>query len=172
MKHLKQIAIIVLIILLVAGTCMAANSSVTCTDRQSFLDGAVRTVTISWIGDDATGAIPATSTDDIILFGTSNQTVTSWMQGYYIFDVEVDPGLTAPTALYDIAITSEGGASLTNGSSDDLSATVTQRRRPSGYSGAVPWMGEQSITGPITLTWSNTTVNSSTGTITLFLRKP
>ena len=167
----RFIAVLAILLCLASVSCFAAGSSVTYSSRQSLSGGETKTVTLAWIGDDGTGAVPTTSTNDITLPGTT-QTVTSWIQGYYLCDVEVNPGSVAPTALYDIAITDAGGASLSNGALDDLSATVTQIRRMAGYSGADSWIGCQYITGPLTLTWTNTIVNSSTGTITLYLSKP
>lgn len=164
------IAMMAILLCLSPLPCFAAGSSVSYSSHQN-LDNVMRTVTLAWVGDDTNGTIPATSTDSLTLTGTT-QTVTSFIQGYYLCDAEINPGSTAPTANYDIAITDSGGASLTNGALDDLSATVTQIRRMSGYSGPTnTWSGCHYVKGPLTLTWSNTTVASSTGTITLYLSR-
>ena len=166
----KTISILAVLMFMSPLPCFAAGSSVSYSSNQN-LDNVMRTVTLAWVGDDTSGAIPATSTDSLTLTGTT-QTVTSFIQGYYLDDVMVNPGSTAPTADYDIAITNADGASLTNGALDDLSATVTQTRRMAGYSGpSDTWMGGQFVTGPLTITWSNTTVASSTGTVTLYLSR-
>lgn len=170
-RYCMSFVVFFVVAMIVPLYCLAAGSSVTYSSRQNLMNGDVRIVTLAWVGDDANGTVPSTSTDSITLSGT-NQTFTQWIQGYYLCDVEVNPGSTAPTALYDIAITNSGGASLTNGALNDLSATVTEIRRMAGYSGSADtWMGCHYVTGPLTITWSNTTVNSSTGTVTLYFSK-
>jgi len=168
---MKRIIFAILAVLMFMSPlpCFAAGSSVSYSSNQN-LDNVMRTVTLAWVGDDTSGAIPAKSTDELTITGTA-QTVTSFIQGYYLCDVEVNPG-TAPTASYDIAITDAGGASLTNGALDDLSASSTEIRRMAGYSGpSNTWMGCHYVSGPLTITWSNTTAVSSTGTLKLYLSR-
>lgn len=172
MKMIRQFAsILLVVVLLTSGTCFAAGSSITYYDHGRTQNGEMAWVILAWVGDDATGAIPTKTTDEITLPG-GGQTVTNFIQGYFLCDVEVDPGSTAPTADYDIAISTSGGANITNGSLDDLSATVTQIRRMKGYSGTSTWIGCHYVTGPLTIVFSNTTVNSSTGTVKLIFSKP
>lgn len=168
---MKRIIFVILAILMCSLPipCFAAGSSVSYSSHQN-LDNVMRTVTLAWVGDDTNGTIPATSTDTLTLTGTT-QTVTSFIQGYYLCDVEINPG-TAPTASYDIAITDAGGASLTNGALNDLSSSATEIRRMAGYSGpSDTWMGCHYVAGPLTITWSNTTAVSSTGTVKLYLSR-
>lgn len=134
-----------------------ATGTVTYTVKDP-LAGVSRVITFSVTGDSAAGTVPNTST-------TVGETA-----GYWLCAMETDPGATAPTALYDITILSANGADLLGGAGANRSATVTEIAYPtidstSGQKGCVP------INSALTLTVGNTSVNSATIEIKLFLVK-
>lgn len=155
-----------LILLLGCPGIAWSAGTVTLSSTTNVDSGKIRTVTLAWVGDASNGTCPATSTDSLTVTGRASQSVTQWINGYYLCYATVNPGSTAPTADYDIAITDSGGASVFNGSLDDLSATVTQTRVPYVDSNQTS-IGCVPVTGALTVSWSNNSVASNTGTIEL-----
>lgn len=108
----------------------------------------------TWTADDATGAITAEPSEEVI---------TGW-----VMQAEVDPGSTAPTALYDITITNSGGADIFGTELNELSATE--------YEFFVPYVNgtnrEVWVNSILTFNATGNSVNSATGTLKLTVRKP
>lgn len=82
-----------------------------------------------------------------------------------IYTVETDPGSTAPTADYDITLTDAAGNDVMGGAIGDRSATATERAAPLLTTG-VEWPA--AFVGPLTVNWSNNSVDSATGTIKIY----
>jgi len=76
-----------------------------------------------------------------------------------VYQVETDPGGTAPTADYDLTLTS-GGLDIMGGSLADRSNTLTQR--------AFPATGSQATRGSLTLTVANQSVASATFSVRIY----
>lgn len=92
--------------------------------------------------------------------GTVSDIVTPFSVDGLIYRVETDPGATAPTALYDLTLTSSlGGADLMGTRLDDRSATDTER--------AAPTVTEPNR-GGLTLAVANQSVVSATFTVRIF----
>ncbi len=113
----------------------------------------VRKIIVDWVGDDATGAVP-------------NLTLSN-LQGYVIKAI-TNPGSTAPTSNYDIALgdpldnSLDALASLLN----NRSATVTEQVYTNVSGATTPiWLDK----GDYVLSVTNNSVNSATGQIVLYL---
>lgn len=92
--------------------------------------------------------------------GTVSNIATPFNVNGLIYRVETDPGATAPTALYDLTLTSSlSGADLMGTGLDDRSATVTER--------AAPTVTEPNR-GGLTLAVANQSVVSATFTVRIF----
>lgn len=159
MKKILSIAIFALIILAIPVMAMAAGNVTQSLKIIPNSDKAI--LTFSFIGDSGGGTLPATPT---------SATITEKIQGMYIIQVVTNPGLVAPTTLWDVTITDDDGLDLMGGTMADRSETATQRAIPkidttNGiFGGAI-------IPGTITLNITGNSVNSATGTVILYLSK-
>ena len=110
-------------------------------------------IKISWVADAAAATVPNT---DFSLCGTIERMVTN-------------PGSTAPTANYDISLTDEDGIKLDGLTLENRHTTNTEQviLNIAGSAG-----GFQQVTycGIVTFALSGNSVNSATGTLTIFLR--
>jgi hypothetical protein len=109
-------------------------------------------ITVSWV-DDTAGT-------------TGTIYVPASMYGMWAGVAITDPGTTAPTALYDIVLSSTvssrwASLDIFDGNLMNRSATVTEKATWS--------MAPFPLYGPITFTLSGNAVNNATGTLTLIL---
>ena len=138
-------------ILLVMFWASAALGAGTVTQGDAKPDADMVTITFTCVGDSVNGAIPDTVTT------TAN---TSIITGLYLYDVEVDPGATAPDAA-DVLIKNTGARDLLDGLGVNLvHATATQ-----SMGNSMPFF--EKITGVITLDVDNQATASATYTVKL-----
>jgi len=104
-------------------------------------------VTFTIVGDDGTGAI----SDTAMAFDAT---------GYWLYNVETDPGGTAPDAADVLVMTVSGRDLLDSGGTDLIHASATQ-----SMSGSMPFF--ELITGVLTLDIDNQATPSATYTVTL-----
>jgi hypothetical protein len=126
--------------------------------------GVMCVFTFSWTGDSTDGVVDADSASGAVMT-TANFTK---VRGYFAYPIITDPGSTSPTAAYDITLPDSSGLDLAGGLLADRSATATQRIVPkvdttNSIYGGTP------LLSPITLTITNQSVNSATGTVTIVL---
>ena len=133
--------------------------SVTVT-TENILGQEIRLIKFAWTADVAAATVPAT---------TLTTAQSEFVQGYYLCGAETDPGTTGPTALYDITITDSGGNDLMGGELANRSATETEYAIPKLNSSVY---GCRFVVTPLIFTLTGNSVNSATGTCTLFFAKP
>ncbi len=156
---MKRLLSVLVILGLVFGLCAQAHAvkatTVTKTDITNAQRGMKRVVlTITWTADDGSPDAAVTS--------ASLDPGTYGIKGWYWYQTETDPGSTAPTAAYDIAVTDEAGVDVSGGLLANRSATDSERVN----------MGIQANGFPVirnTWTWAltNNTDANATGTCTL-----
>ncbi|MEN6375532.1 MAG: hypothetical protein ABFD75_12260 [Smithella sp.] len=136
-----------------------AGSSVTQTYTQVYSSEGptnMSTLTLSWVSDDATGAVSATTTTAI----------TDQIAGKYIVLVVTDPGATAPTDDYDITITDANGVDVMGGALANRDTANTEQ--------ALPLMGTfggpRPIATALTLNVTNAG-NSKIGSVIIYLSR-
>ena len=114
----------------------------------------IKKVTISWVGDAANGTIP--------------NTTISGLCGYCI-KVVTNPGSPAPTANYDIAFGDPDDTTLDafGGQLADRHTTNTEQVYPKVTGSLTPVF----LCGDYQLQITNQSVNSATGTITLYIKE-
>ena len=120
----------------------------------------IKTITFTWIGDSGGGTVPA-----YVIPAAS----LAFMKDYWIYAIETDPGSPAPTTLYDITITNAGTRDVLGGACADRSATL-QEVVPPKFDGTNPMYVPLDGTA-LTINVTNTTVNSATAYIKLWLAR-
>ena len=80
--------------------------------QSHFKNDLVRVITLTGVGDSGDGTFPATVLEDKI-------------EGF-LLGIETNPGTTAPTAAYDIALTDSSGLDILSGAGDNKSASATE----------------------------------------------
>lgn len=144
--------------------CFGAGSSATlsCTSLKNYTAGqeatdtGARLCTISYVGDDSTGAVP----------NTTIVSSTYGLLGLYLYSVETNPGTTAPTDDWD--------AFVYDTDSVDLCAGNANNRDTSNSELAVCATSTQPygvISGNLTVTISGNSNASATGTVKLYFVK-
>lgn len=135
---------------------MAGSISVTSDNLVSMGYGErymVRKIVIDWTGDASDGTVPALSL--VNLHG-------------YVLKAITNPGATAPTANYDIALGDPEDSSLDALASAlaNRSASATEQVYPTASGATIPiWLDK----GDYSLSVSGNSVNSATGRIILYL---
>ena len=147
---MKRLLISLALMIAIALPAMAVGS-ITQTSALHRSTGLL-TVTFSWTADSGDGTVPSTATDAAI---------TASASGYFLYQVETDPGSPAPTAAYDIVINDAGGADLMGAALADRSATVTEV--------AFPATASRQVDTALTLVITANSVHSATGTVKLYL---
>lgn len=128
-----------------------ANSAITKTSDEMVNIGIgsstrrARKVQVSFTADDSDGSIPTLELTDV--------------RGYLV-QVSTNPGSTAPTDNYDIALNNADGADVAGGSLAD---------RDTSNSEVVNFTTPPLVAEDLTVTITNNAVNSATGTIILYL---
>lgn len=116
-------------------------------------------LTFAWTADASAATIPATVTTDAI---------TAMIAGKWLIQAVTNPGTTAPTADYDITLTDADGLDVMGG--------TLANRHTSNTEVAIPYPGSLAyapvpITSALTLTITNNSVNSATGTVVITLSR-
>lgn len=117
-------------------------------------NGDVFLLTVSWVGDASSGAVPTTT-----LIRSSQ--VMEDTNGLYLYQMITDPGSPAPTTLYDITLVASTGLDMLGAAGADRSATVTES--------AVPSSLNPIFDGNVSFTLANQSVASAQGTVKLLL---
>lgn len=115
----------------------------------------ISTVTWTWVADPATGAV--TCAASTVLRG-------------WVFLAETDPGATAPTALYDIALNNTLSTDVFGGALNDRSATVSEQTPPQIRTSAGVY-GTRWVYGTLTPAFTNQSVNSATGKLKIYISR-
>ena len=151
---------IVLALLLLCGTALAAGSSNSYSIQWGRSgENRMAVVTWNWVADDTTGAVP----------GSALSAADADLLRYYFADMgETKPGpFVAPTTLYDVTLEDPDGMDVFGGKMMNRSNTTGEQALPA-ISGA---LGDRPIYTGLTLRIYNNSVNSATGTVTVtFIR--
>ena len=127
--------VLALLLALLAPVLAHAAGTVVLTSTDSVIGQSVKIYTYTLTADAADGTFPATASDPI----------DGW-----IIRVETNPGATAPTALWDLTLVSDG-LDVMNGVLANRSASATEHvLAPQPY-----------VRGPVTITATNNAVNSA-----------
>jgi hypothetical protein len=159
----KKLLGLMLVFLLVLGSVQAALavSSLTQAIRCYGTNGAICVMTLTWTAH-TDGSFTSTA-----LTAANMATVA----GYYLLEMETDPGSTAPTDLYDIVITASATGysyDVLGGAGANRSTTVTQAVYPKN----TDTYRYQPVTGDTwTLGISGNSQNGATGVIRLIFGK-
>jgi hypothetical protein len=116
MKKLFIVLCMLLMVGVFASNALAAGSSVTVT-QTTYMTGDIRVkeILFTCVGDDGSGAVADTDFNK-----------DEYVEGWYLYNVETDPGATAPDAA-DVLIKNAAGRDLLDGQGTDLlHATATQ----------------------------------------------
>jgi hypothetical protein len=108
----------------------------------------------AWTADSGDGSVPDTVTDD---------TVTG-----YLMNAKTDPGTTAPTALYDIALNDDDAVDVFQAELNNRSAADSEQvlaKVGNAY-------GEPFINSVLTMVLTNNSVNSAVGELKVYVRVP
>lgn len=153
MKTLSQI---LLFLAITSGQAFGAGTITKSADQLidygiAGLSKRARVVTVDWVGDASDGSVPTLSLD---------------LKGY-VLKVITNPGSTAPTANYDIALGDPEDSAL------DAMATLLNNRHTSTTEQVYPLISGAAtpifLNGTYSLAISNNSVNSATGRIIFYL---
>jgi hypothetical protein len=121
---MKKLLGLMLVGILVLGSVQVALASTLVQTLRCYGNGSVCLLTLKWVATTSTGAFTATAID------TAKMTT---LAGYYLYEMETDPGTPSPQADYDITLTSTAtgySKDVLGGAGADRSATVTQSVYP------------------------------------------
>lgn len=156
MKRLLSVFVVLGLLLGLCGPAFAVKATTAAATNLVNKNDPVkkRAITITWTADDGT--------PDAAVSSITIDPATYGIRGWYWYQTETDPGATAPTAAYDIAVTDASGVDVSGGLLANRSATDSERVN----------MGIQANGFPVirdTWTWAltNNTDNNATGTCTL-----
>ena len=157
-KFLKGLLLLWVLLLWTSIGWCAEGYWNTATHDSVTADSQIRVITLSFVANTATAAIPTYT------FTSSDK---GFVEGMFLYAVEADPGSTGPTnGAWDINVNDAGGLNVLGGAADDLSATVTKMVIPkidgTNY-GSVPVDGTA-----MTVTIDDNAVNSAAATIKLY----
>lgn len=146
---MKKLLSLAFALLLFAAPAFAANSSSSCDGGvDEGYNNQVRKVTCEFTADDTTGAF---------------DTVTFTAYGY-VEKVVTNPGTTAPTDNYDVAITDADGANICSTNLDNRDTATSEQALC--ISGHPVW-----LSGVNTITITNNSVNSATTKLKIWYRR-
>lgn len=130
-----------------AGTTSTAESFVEQGFRESIR---TRKIVVTFTGDSADGTVPDTT---LILNG-------------YLMKIVTNPGSTQPTDNWDFVINDAGGVDVLGGAGANRDTLNTEQIYPTISGATIPVWCE----GSHTLVISGNSVNSATGTITIYVK--
>jgi hypothetical protein len=109
-------------------------------------------VVVSFIADAADGSIPDTSLTNL---------------AGYIMKIVTNPGATAPTDNWDFVLNDSDGVDVLGGAGANRDTANSEQVYPTISGATIPvWLEK----GTYTLAMSGNSVNSATGTVTLYLK--
>lgn len=146
---------IVLAICILSTIAMAAGS-VTVKEDTGYPD--VSIITFTWTADASDGSIPNTTSSGYYPDGRRGEIG-------YVSLVTTNPGDTAPTDNYDIAIWDEDGVDIMGNTLDDRDTANSEQATPK--IGTV--YGGRIMPGIMNLVISGNSVNSATGTVKVII---
>lgn len=155
MKKLIIFAIVLGFITGVASSVMAAGSVTYQVNKIRVGTEMVEEHVWSWTGDASDGTVPAKASDAAIT-------------GYVTLAVD-NPGSTAPTTGYDVTITDDEGVDVFGTMLTDLLANTSGQSRPAVA--AATDYSDRFVNSVLTMNLTNNSVNSATGTVTIYVRK-
>jgi hypothetical protein len=142
---MKRVLTAILFVMFLSTGAWAAGSWGTFVDSGGG-NNEIRTVTLGWTGDASGGTVPDKT------FDLGREKV------WYLIRAITDPGTTAPTDDYDITVKDAYGNDYANSQLLNRDESTTEKVAFGKY---------EPIYGTITVSVSDTTVNSATGTIVL-----
>lgn len=115
----------------------------------------VECLAYTWTADASAATVPATA---------SNKSIDG-----YVIQVVTNPGSTAPTDDYDITLTNSDGADVMGGALANRDTANSEIAIPKvdGTNYADAW-----VSGTLTLNISNNSVNSATGVVRVYIKRP
>lgn len=129
--------------------------AVTVTRTQTHLDVEGRryleAITVAWTADASDGSVPDTVIHNVR--GTLERLVTQ-------------PGSTAPTDNYDVTLTDADGFDVLGGAGADRDTANTEEAAI-----ALGTYFQRTVAGDLTFSLANNSVNSATGTATLYVKR-
>lgn len=138
---------VLVLIILLSGYAYGAGSSATASAPVDMEDAwnNIFHRKVDWVADNANGTVP---------------TATMTIDGYLML-CETSPGTTAPTTNYDITLVNSAGVDVMEGELANRSAVATER---------TSW-SVRYVSGNVTFTLTNNSVNSATGTLDCLVYK-
>ena len=161
----NKCALILVGLVLCPSIIFAAGTAViTCSN---IMGGITRTVTFSWV-DDTAGTTKSTDSTQCL-----NQTVTSFIDGYYLCNAETSTtAARRPTDDYDITILDSLSVDKMGGALLNRDSNSTEEAAPAITSGSTTGFGCKYITSALTFTLSGNSVNGATGATKLYFSRP
>lgn len=145
---MKKFFLIIAMILI----AVAAYAAGTCTQK---IDKVGSAKVLTWTcAANADGTIPSNATTSAIL---------NEIDGYYITEVRIVPGLPAPTDAYDISIKDVSSIDMLGGSGANASNATATR--------VIPASGTPLVAGNISLVVENQSVNAANFTVKAMMDK-
>lgn len=141
-----------IVFLALAASAYGAGTLTQVLQKQGQTD--IVTITVTFTGDASDGSVPFTT---MLRNGRDVQST----DGYSIVGVQTKPGATQPTANWDFALQNEDGLDLLADACINRSASAVQ------FCGTDP----RPIHSAVSIRVTGNSVNSATGTITIFLTK-
>lgn len=152
---MKKLIFVLFLILAFAGNAFAVGSVTQALGSMNY-DTRVKVWIMSFTGDSSDGTVPATAT-------------TINIDGYVTM-VVTDPGGTAPTDNYDITLTDANGVDIMGGSLANRDTINTEQAFP--LLDATNFVyGPRYVSGTLTLTITNQSVNSATGQVLIYIQR-
>lgn len=142
---------------------MASSCTTTLQFQQNF-DRETAVLQFAWTAD-TDGSFASVSTDDTNY--NDFFTMTDMIKGWDLVYAQTDPGATAPTASYDIAVTDANSEDMFGTFLNNRSATATE----SQFAVVGGSEATRPITGALTLSITNNSVNAATGVVRLHLQR-
>lgn len=157
-KTIKFLMIFLMLILLSAISAYFSTAHATTDDTVTVTYDSVATnvmeITFTWTADSNAATVTSTETTSI--------------NGYVISAI-TNPGTTAPTAAYDIALNDEDGIDVFGGELGDRSATASEYTRPLIETSTY---GDRWVSGTLTMVLSGNSVKSATGVLKVYIYNP
>lgn len=167
----KKSLVLFMVLLLCSSLAWGAAGTVTGT-CSNIMGGITRTITLSWSAASDSGTVPTKSTDAITC-GQGGMTVTQFIEGYYLCSAETSTTVAhRPTDDYDIEILDALGLDKMGGALANRDQNNTEEAAPKITAGAASAPGCRYITGALTFSLTNNSVNAAAGTVTLYFSRP
>ncbi len=147
---MKKLIVLLAVVMLLL-TAGLANAAGTVTQTLTKVGSHTLLLTFSWTADASAATVPVTAS-------------STGLEGY-VYLVVTNPGTTAPTDLYDITLTDTESVDVMGGELSDRSTSATQQVVPK----IDTVFGARWVDGVLTMTLTNNSVNSATGTVKVYI---